>query len=116
MVSLVINTVIFVLHMTGGNVHFATKDGLDACFLRLLIKFDRAVKIDVIRECNGVHFKLRRTLYQLVYLRQTIEQTIGAVDMEMREFHLLIVTRTTLSCNDIMTEIIWRNFLCGVMF
>ena len=69
-----------------GNVSFNPDDGLYACRFRLLIKFNGAVKIPVIRDRKRFHPQLLSALDERVNFGETVEKRVMAVSVEMNEF------------------------------
>lgn len=71
--------------ITGGDIGFHTDDGLDACFLRLLLKVPRAVKISVICDRQGGLFELLGAADQIANSIGTVEQRVFGMTVEMDE-------------------------------
>ena len=69
------------------DVHFASDDGLDAGFLRFLVKLNRAVQHAVVGERNGVHPKLFGAGDQIINFRKAVQEGIVAMSVEVDETH-----------------------------
>ena len=73
------------IHPFAGDVHFATDDRLNACFLSLLIKIDHAVQHAVIGNRQMLLPQLLGHLNGIRHLARTIEQAVFRVKMKMAE-------------------------------
>jgi hypothetical protein len=71
--------------VAGGDVCLHADDGLDSCFLRLLLKVPGAVKISVIGYREGGLFELLRAADQIANAIGTVEQRVFGMAVEMDE-------------------------------
>lgn len=78
---------IFFIELGIGDVSFKTDNRLDPRFLTSLIKLNRAVHVGVIGKSQGSEPPLFGSANQLVNLRETVEQRVVRVDVEVNEVH-----------------------------
>lgn len=79
-----------------GDIQLAAYDGLNARLLRFLEKLNGPVKVAVVRNGDRLHTEFFGVIDKIGNLRETIKKRVVGVDMEVDEFHYLIIRNQAL--------------------
>src|SRR3989338_6103974 len=76
---------IFVMAAAGGNVDLTSEESFQPLLLRRFIKLNETVRVSLVRKPDSRLSKLLRSLHDLLRRRQTLEERVGRVAVQMHE-------------------------------